>query len=151
MIPRSKRSPVPLSACSLARSIDVIGDRWSLLVLRAALYGVRRFADFQSELDMPRTVLSARLKRLVEAGLLTRQLYRDPGKRSRAEYVLTDMGAELRPALIALTQWGDKWLNAGEAPIQFASRKSGGRVRAGFVDDAGRPVADAELKVVLRR
>ena len=69
-IPLVRRSPVPPDTCNLAKAIDLIGDRWTLLILRAALYGVRRFDDFQSELGCPRTVLSGRLKKLVDAGLL---------------------------------------------------------------------------------
>ena len=70
MIPLSRKSPVPPSQCNLARAIELIGDRWTLLILRSALYGVRRFDDFQEELGTPRTVLSSRLNDLVDAGLL---------------------------------------------------------------------------------
>lgn len=120
------------------------------MVLRSALYGVRRFDDFQSELGAPRTVLSGRLKGLVDAGLLEPRTYREEGRRARKEYVLTEQGNALRPILIALTQWGDDWLGEGEAPISF-SRKGGGGVRAGFVDDEGREVAVEELRIVLRK
>jgi hypothetical protein len=68
-IPLARRSPIPPENCNLARTIEIIGDRWTLLILRAALYGVRRFDDFQAELRCPRTVLSGRLKTLVDAGL----------------------------------------------------------------------------------
>ena len=120
------------------------------MILRSALYGVRRFDDFQSELGAPRTVLSGRLKRLVSDGLLETRTYREEGSRARNEYVLTERGNDLRPILIALTQWGDKWLGSGEAPISF-TQKTGGAVKAGFVGDNGKEVATEELRIVLRK
>ena len=84
--------------CNLASAIEVVGDRWTLLILRAALYGVRRFDDFQAELKCPRTVLSGRLKSLVDAGLLIKRPYKAPGKRARPEYLLSAMG--LRAAFV---------------------------------------------------
>lgn len=120
------------------------------MILRSALYGVRRFDDFQSELGAPRTVLSGRLKRLVSAGLLAPHEYREEGRRARKEYVLTEQGNALRPVLIALTQWGDEWLGDGEAPISF-TQKGGGAVRAGFVGANGRAVPVADLRIVLRK
>ena len=108
--PPPRRSPLPPHDCHLARAFDVIGDRWTLLILRSALYGVRRFDDFASELGAPRTVLADRLKRLTAAGLLARRDYREPRRRARPEYWLTPKGAELRLPFVALTQWGDRWL-----------------------------------------
>ena len=120
------------------------------MILRSALYGVRRFDDFQSELGAPRTVLSGRLKGLVESGLLKPQSYREEGRRARKEYVLTEKGNALRPVLVALTQWGDDWLGEGDAPISF-TQKSGGRVKAGFVGSDGHEVAVEDLRIVLRK
>ena len=149
-IPRARRSPVPLDRCSLAKAVELIGDRWTLLILRSALFGVRRFDDFQTELGAPRTVLSGRLKKLSDDGLLDKQGYKEPGKRTRNEYILSEKGEASRPILIALTQWGDDWLNDGDAPISF-SAKGRGRVRAGFVDEEGRGVALSDMRPVLRR
>jgi len=81
MLPRQSQSPVPIDRCHLAQAIDVLGDRWSLLLLRSLLFGVRRFDDFQSELSIPRSVLSARLKHLSAHGLVTATPYREAGKR----------------------------------------------------------------------
>lgn len=148
--PRTRRSPVAPDQCNLAKAIAIIGDKWNLMILRSALYGVRRFEDFHSELGVPRTVLSVRLKRLVSDGLLGERTYKEPGRRTRQEYVLTEQGNDLRPVLIALTQWGDKWLGEGEAPISF-TEKSGGGVHAGFVGQAGREIPVEELRVVLRK
>jgi DNA-binding HxlR family transcriptional regulator len=150
-LPLARRSPVPLEICNLARTIDIIGDRWTLLILRAALYGVRRFDDFQAELGCPRTVLSGRLKILVEAGLLTRKTYKVPGKRGRPEYVLSEMGQSLRPVLIGLNQWGDAWLGRGEpAPISFTKAGTKTAIRAAFVDPDGREVHPDQIRPVLR-
>jgi DNA-binding HxlR family transcriptional regulator len=93
--PPPRRSPLPPHDCHLARAFDVIGDRWTLLILRSALYGVRRFDDFASELGAPRTVLADRLKRLTAAGLLARRDYREPRRRARPEYWLTPKGAHV--------------------------------------------------------
>ncbi len=149
-LPRTRRSPVSPERCNLASAISVIGDRWSLMILRSAMYGLRRFEDFHAELGIPRTVLSARLKSLAGDGLIAVRPYREPGKRSRKEYVLTDRGDALRPILIALTQWGDRWLSAGEPPISFTER-NGGPVRAGFITAAGREVGPEDLRIVLRK
>lgn len=152
MIPLARRSPVSPDACNLACAIDLIGDRWTLLVLRSAMYGVRRFDDFQAELGCPRTVLSGRLKALTDAGLIRKRTYQEPGKRSRPEYVLTEMGASLRPALVALTQWGDRWLSATDIPpISFVAGDTKSPVRTGFIDESGREVPSGELRPVLRR
>ena len=82
--PLVRRSPVAAKHCNLARSFELIGDRWSLLILRSALYGVRRFDDFQADLDIPRSVLSNRLAGLVETGIMERREYREDGQRARA-------------------------------------------------------------------
>ena len=148
--PRIRRSPVSPDRCNLARAIELVGDKWNLMILRSALYGVRRFDDFQSELSAPRTVLSGRLRKLVQQGLLEPRPYREEGSRARKEYVLTEQGNALRPVLIALTQWGDDWLGGGETPIGF-TQKSGGAVKAGFIGEDGREVAVEELRIVLRK
>jgi DNA-binding HxlR family transcriptional regulator len=95
--------------CSIRRTLDIVGEKWTLLVLREAFYGVRRFADFHRALGCARNILSARLKTLVEEGILRQQPYHEPGRRARAEYQLTEKGLELFPALVALLQWGDRW------------------------------------------
>ena len=148
--PRTRRSPVTPDRCNLARAILMIGDKWHLMILRSALYGGRRFDDFQAELGAPRTVLSGRLKKLVADGLLTTRSYREEGRRARKEYVLTEQGNALRRILIALTQWGDDWLGQGEAPISF-TKKNGGAVRTGFMGEDGQEVKVEDLRIVLRK
>lgn len=92
--------------CSLARALEVIGERWTLLILRDAFFGVRRFNDFQAHLDIPKAVLSSRLSSLVDDGILARQP--DPQHAGRHLYELTAAGQDLWPALHALLAWGDR-------------------------------------------
>lgn len=152
MVPLSRKSPVPPERCNLARAVNQIGDRWTLLILRSALYGVRRFDDFQTELGTPRTILSGRLKTLVADGLLEKRTYKIEGRRPRPEYVLTDKGEALRPILIALTQWGDQWLDSDtQPPISFTDTNSRQAVRTAFVNADGREVPVDNMRIVLRR
>lgn len=110
--------------CSVARSLSILGDRWTLLVLRNAFLGMRRFDDFQSNLGVTRHVLADRLSRLVAAGVLGKVPYQD--NPPRYEYRLTDMGRDLYPVLLALTAWGDKWLDEGKgAPLEFVHQSCG--------------------------
>lgn len=115
--------------CSIRRTLDVVGEKWTLLVLREAFYGVRRFADFHRALGCARNILSARLKTLVAEGILTQEHYREPGSRARYEYRLTEKGLELFPALVALMQWGDKWTADPEGPpVELRHRGCGHQV-----------------------
>lgn len=93
--------------CSVARALEVIGERWSLLIVRDALYGVRRFEDFQKSLGIARNILTDRLKGLVEQGVLERVAYAE--RPLRYEYRLTDKGKDLTPMLLTMMRWGDKW------------------------------------------
>jgi DNA-binding HxlR family transcriptional regulator len=104
-------SDYPDQSCSLARSLEVVGQRWTLLILRDAFYGVQRFDDFASHLKLPRAVLSERLKSLTAAGLVERVT----GSTGRGEYRLSDKGTALWPAVRALLVWGDEYY-APEGP-----------------------------------
>ncbi|MFL5817799.1 MAG: winged helix-turn-helix transcriptional regulator [Conexibacter sp.] len=92
--------------CSLARALEVVGERWALLIVRDAFYGVRRFKDFHDHLDIPRAVLTERLNSLVDDGVLAREP--DPAHAGRHLYVLTRAGEDLWPAVHALLTWGDR-------------------------------------------
>ncbi len=96
----------PDQVCSIARSLEVIGERWTLLILRDALVGLTRFEEFQAKLGIASNVLTNRLKRLCDEELLER--VPDPERPGRPKYVLTDKGRELAPALIVLMKWGDR-------------------------------------------
>jgi DNA-binding HxlR family transcriptional regulator len=89
--PLRRRSPVSLRDCNLSKSFELIGDRWTLLILRSAFWGLRRFDDFQADIDVPRSVLSNRLAGLIESGIMERRKYREAGQRARIEYPLTRM------------------------------------------------------------
>lgn len=100
--------------CSLARSVDLLGDWWTPLVLREAFYGVRRFDDFQRSLGIGRNILTQRLHRLVDEGMLERRPYQD--RPLRHEYVLTEKGRDFFPVVAAIVRWGDRWLAGDEGP-----------------------------------
>jgi DNA-binding HxlR family transcriptional regulator len=139
--------PPPLDLCGMARAADLVGDRWTLLIIREALYGVTRFDAMRADLDIPRTVLSARLKRLCAHGLLTKRAYREPGQRTRFQYVLTSKGVDLAVAMIALMQWGDKNLPGAAPRTQIVDRKTGGLCRVGLVAENGDAVGVGETKI----
>jgi DNA-binding HxlR family transcriptional regulator len=103
-------------ACSVWRTVQVLGDRWTMLVLRDIFNGIRRFADLGQHLGIARDVLAKRLAVLVEEGLVRRVPYQEPGARTRYEYRLTDAGRELRPVLLALLEWGDKYRSDPDGP-----------------------------------
>lgn len=94
-------------ACSTAQTLEIVGEWWTLLIVRDAFFGVRRFDDFQRRLGLSRSVLTNRLARLVEQGVLETRQYEE--RPPRVEYVLTKKGADLFPVLVALQQWGDRW------------------------------------------
>jgi DNA-binding HxlR family transcriptional regulator len=102
--------------CSVARALAVVGERWTLLIVREAFDGVRRYRDFRDRLGIASNLLATRLDTLVATGVMRRVPYREPGGRQRYEYELTERGLDLRPTLIALLQWGDKYLADPEGP-----------------------------------
>ncbi|PWW23949.1 HxlR family transcriptional regulator [Geodermatophilus normandii] len=135
--------------CSVAGTLAVVGEKWSLLVLREAFLGVRRFADLQCALGAPKAVLTDRLNSLVAQDLLARVPYRDEGARQRHEYRLTERGRDLYPALVALMQWGDRWLAAdGVAPLELTHRGCGAPVTLGLRCGAGHEVGGPREVVV---
>lgn len=141
-----QHSPVHISRCTLAASFDFLGDRWSLLILRSALFGVRRYDDFHRELGIPRTVLADRLKRLVAAGLMVPEAYREEGSRPRKKYILTEMGEALRLPFLAMRQWSDQWVGQRRTPpFQLACRSNGRGVHVAYVDDAGEVAPEQDL------
>src|ERR687897_43780 len=107
--------------CSAARALELVGERWSLLILRDAMFGdLTRFSQFQKSLGVATNILAKRLEDFVEAGLMER---RQGASGEQAEYLLTRKGLELKPVIIALTEWGDKWVRPG--PIEFQNESDG--------------------------
>ena len=100
--------------CSIARSLEIVGERWTLLVLRDAFLGIRRFDDFQRDLGVARNVLADRLARLVDEGILERRPYSE--RPPRHEYFLTEAGLDLWPVLVAMLGWGDRNIARPEGP-----------------------------------
>ncbi len=136
----------PLEHCGLAAAIDAVGDRWTLLIIRSALYGVTRFDELQTTLAMPRTVLSNRLKRLVDVGVLRRRAYKEQGQRTRHQYVLTKKGVDLALPLMALMQWGQKHILAEVDNAGIVSRRTGQPLQLGLIDNAGATAALADVQ-----
>ncbi len=121
------RHDYPGQFCSVAKSLEVIGERWSLLIVREVMHGRRRFSQLQGSLGVARNVLSARLGRLIEEGILERRAYQESPP--RYEYFLTEKGLDLWPALIALQGWGDRHSAGPEGPPMMLLHKGcGGRV-----------------------
>jgi DNA-binding HxlR family transcriptional regulator len=140
---------VPDTSCSIARSLGVLGERWTLLILRDALMGATRFAQFRTSLGIAPDVLSDRLATLVDYGVMERGPYQDPGARSRFEYRLTPAGRELQTLLAALQQWGDDHLPWPDGPsILRRVRGTDDPVHVGFVDGHGREVDPADVDMV---
>jgi DNA-binding HxlR family transcriptional regulator len=112
--------------CSIARSLDVIGESWSLLILRDIYQGSRRFDELQKDLGIATNVLTARLNRLVDEGILEARRYQEHPP--RYEYVPTEKGRELGPVLMFLVQWGNKWLSGSKEPQQAIVHNGCGHV-----------------------
>lgn len=118
------RLKVNESFCSAARALEILGDRWTFLLIREVVFGTRRFDEFVSHLGIARNVLTARLKALLDADILVQLPIRDDALRTG--YHLTEKGRDLLPALIALVQWGDRWLQSPDSiPIRIIERSSG--------------------------
>ena len=136
-----------MANCSIGAAVGIIGERPTFLVLREAFNGVRRFDDIQRRTGMPRQVLSDRLARLVDEGLLRKVPYRDSGQRRRDEYRLTAKGLDLYPVLVALMAWGDQYAVGPEGPSVLLRHRDCGEpvelrlsCRAGHVVDSARDV-----------
>src|SRR5437899_929728 len=145
---RDVNSPVTVryrpADCSIARAMDLLGERWTILVLRESFSGVRRFDDIQQNTGAPRQVLSARLAHLVEHGILRRVPYQEPGQRQRYEYRLTEKGLDLYPVLAGLLQWGDKYLADQDGPSVVLTHKGCGEpVRVTLICADNHPVPSA--------
>lgn len=133
--------PASDSTCQIVRTLDVIGEKWSLLIVRNALRGQTRFSEFRDSLGAPTDILSNRLAKLVDAGILEKRPYREAGDRARFSYHLTPRGEALRIVMAAMVQWGDEF---NPCPAGAASRivdaADDRALRLGFLDEEGREV-----------
>src|SRR3954452_19923566 len=149
--PLSPREGWTADRCTIARTLDVIPTRSAFLILREAFYGTTRFDDFAQRVGISEPVTAARLRELVEGGLLEREDYREPGQRTRQRYRLTEKGADLFPALVALMQWGDRWLDERGGPVELRHRDCGSPVAVQVRCAAGHEVTPDELELAARR
>ena len=132
--------------CSVAQGLEQIGEWWTMLILRDALLGVRRFEDFQSRLGIARNILSARLDTLVGHGIMERRPYSE--RSARHEYVLTEKGRDLAAVVVALTEWGDRWLAPDGPPGLYTHSPCGGQITlVTTCANCGRVHDPAEIKV----
>jgi DNA-binding HxlR family transcriptional regulator len=133
--------------CALARALNVLGDWWTLLIVREAFIGFRRFADFEQNLGISKNILTQRLDHLVEHGVLVRVQVGLHG--SRYEYELTDMGKDLTVVLTALREWGDRWIfGEGNEPVLVLDRRTGRRPpRVALRGDDGAPLRTRDLEL----
>ncbi len=131
--------------CSIAGTLDALGDVWSIMVLRELFFGIHRFNDLQRELGVSRSVLSDRLARLVDLGVARAVPYQEPGERSRLEYRLTRKGVDLLPVMLSLMAWGDRHLNDGDGPITVYDRTTDEPVRVEMRTPSGRRVEPNEM------
>lgn len=132
-----RRAPIPRQACALVMAVEEIGDRWSLLILREAFYGVMRYDDMRADLEIPRSMLSDRLTGLVANGCLEKRPYREAGDRQRHAYALTEKGRGLATALIALTQWSEAHILGKPGPAVIVDQATGKPIKAALIDEDG--------------
>jgi DNA-binding HxlR family transcriptional regulator len=144
----ARTAPVDLAACGLARAVDLIGDRWTLLILREAFYGITRFEDFLRDLGCPRSILSGRLKALEANGLMVREAYRETGQRTRHAYRLTDTARPLMLPLLALMQWMDSHVRTDRAPVRVTAA-DGRNLQAALIDESGVQVPLDQMRLTV--
>ena len=140
-----KWKDIDAQRCSVARTLSIIGDRWTLLLLRDCFLGIRRFEQFQERLGVTRQILSDRLRRLVEQGVLSRELYQE--RPPRHEYRLTAKGRDLYPVMLSIMAWGDKHMTDETGPpLELYDRNTGRRVQPQVtVSEDARPVRWGEI------
>jgi DNA-binding HxlR family transcriptional regulator len=146
-IEKRKVAPIPLDRCGMALACDLLGDRWMMLILREAFYGISRFDDLRADLGIPRGILSERLKKLLNAEVLEKTPYREGTSRMRHEYHLTPRGRDLGIALIALMQWGDKHLQNQPSLLHIVDKVSGSELSAGLVLPDGHAINMDQAKI----
>ena len=138
----------PESACQVLRTLDVIGEKWSLLIVRDALRGRTRFSEFRESLGAPTDILTARLARLVEGGVLEKRPYREAGSRERSSYHLTPRGEQLRVIVAAMIQWGDEFNPSPRGAAMKLVDRDGEPVELAYVGSTGEVLAPEDVFLV---
>jgi len=133
--------------CSLAQTLNIIGERWTLLILRDAFFGARKFSEFQDNLGIARNILSTRLNQLVAEGIFEKHT---PTEGGHAEYRLTESGLALQPILLSMTHWGDQYKANPKGPrLTFVERSTGLPIRTmTAISEDGRSLSPREIKAV---
>jgi len=136
--------------CPMAHALDVVRTRSAFLVLREAFYGATRFEEFAERTGLSEPVTATKLRELTSEGLLEREPYQEPGQRTRQLYRLTEKGSDLLPVLVALMQWGDKWVLPGGARVEIRHAGCGSAVGAELRCEHGHAVGRDELELARR-
>lgn len=135
--------------CSVAQALELVGDPWTLLIVRDVFWGHHRFGEFQDRLGIARNTLTDRLGVLVDADILSKRAYQSNPE--RFEYRLTEKGRALAPVIITLMQWGDEWSDLPEPPVRILDRESGEVLDPVLIDRrTGRPLDEVKMQVVAR-
>ncbi len=143
------RSSWEASNCTIAKALEIVSTRSAFLILREAFFGTTRFDDFAERARVSEPVAASRLHELVQEGMLEREDYREPGKRTRQHYRLTDKGADLFPTLVALMQWGNRWLDDHGGPVELRHSDCGQPVEVQLTCAAGHRVGPDELELAV--
>ncbi|MCV7422987.1 helix-turn-helix transcriptional regulator [Mycobacterium yunnanensis] len=139
----------PVGRCPIEKTMGLVGTKSAMLVMREAFYGTTRFDDFARRVGITKAATSARLSELVDAGLLAKQPYQEPGQRSRDEYVLTEQGTALMPVVWAMFEWGRKYF--GDTPLRLSHAECGAEATVAIRCADGHDVAPDELEVRISR
>jgi DNA-binding HxlR family transcriptional regulator len=142
---RRNRPLVAINECGLAHAAGLLGDRWVLLILREAFYGMKRFDEIREDIGASKHALSSRLELLTNSGILIARPYREPGERERNEYVLTEKGQSLGPVLLMLLDWGQTYLQPSCRLVSLVERSTGQTVKNAFTTEDGRIVAGGDI------
>lgn len=142
-VPEPEALKWSIENCTIQRALAIVGDRWSFVVMREVFNGIRRFDDMRTRTDIPRQVLSNRLARLVDEGMLRREPYREDGQRERHEYRLTQKGLDIYPVLVALNEWGARYYaDRSGSPLAFEHRSCGAEVELALRCADGHDIGD---------
>lgn len=147
----SERDDWSAEECSMAAALEVVGRRASMLLLREAFYGAHRFDEFARRTKLSEKITAARLKELVDEGLLERRPYHVAGQRSRQDYHLTAKGQDLLPAVIALMQWGDRWVRPDGGKVALTHADCGHPVTAQVRCTDGHAASIEDIEAARRR
>jgi DNA-binding HxlR family transcriptional regulator len=137
------------TSCQIVRSLDIVGEKWSLLIVRNALRGQSRFSEFRDQLGIPSDILTARLATLVDGGVLEKRSYREPGSRERFSYHLTESGRGLRLVMAAFMQWSDEYNPNPKGPASvLADPATSQKVELSYVTPDGLQLSNDDVAIV---